>query len=113
MHETYTMNLDSPPTARDTEPVDEHSVHASNPRDPKNWLTPEEAARWIPGASARSVRDWCADGLMPGAIRLPSGRYWVPWTAVVAILGFDPRTHEALPADEQPPQDDPLPGLEE
>ena len=90
----------------------------------KEWIGSEEAADWIPGASKRSVRHWCASGLPPGAIQLPSGRWQIPWSAVVAVLGFDPAAGSSdgvgvspFPA---PPDDpdgrsgvDPLPGVEE
>ncbi len=59
-----------------------------------DYLTPPEAARWIPGADASSVRRWAEEGLLEGAIRLPSGRWQVPWSAVIGILGFDPREGE-------------------
>ena len=76
-------------TLRHTKEVSEHVTHIST-----SWVTPDEAAGYIPGASARSVRDWLAADKIPGAIRLPSGRWQIPWSAVVAILGFDPREHE-------------------
>lgn len=91
----------------------------------KEWIGSEEAADWIPGASKRSVRRWCASGLLSGAIQLPSGRWQIPWSAVVAVLGFDPAAGSSdgvgvspLPAPPDDPDgrggvDDPLPGVEE
>ncbi len=84
-----------------------------NPVDKSMWLTPPAAARLIPGASEVSVRRWAEVGELKGAIQLPSGRWQIPWSAVVGILGFDPRSSE--PTDVAPPPDDdrgePLPGL--
>lgn len=62
---------------------------------PTDYLSPAEAARVIPGASTLAVRRWAADGKLSGAIQLPSGRWQIPWSAVVGILGFDPREGES------------------
>lgn len=64
-------------------------------RDP-NWTTPPEVARLIPGATTARVSAWARNGLIPGAIRLPSAggahhRWQLPWTGLIEFLGFDPR----------------------
>ena len=88
------------------------------------WLTPAEVAKLLPGTSPKSVRDWITAGKLPGAIQLPGGRYWVPYSAVVAVLGFDPAAGSSdgvgvspHPAPSDDPDGrggvDPLPGVEE
>lgn len=119
--DTHKATVDTHQLREHTDFMMTHPMH--NPV-PDAWLNPRQAAAWIPGASKRSVRDWCAAGVMPGAIQLPSGRWQIPWSAVVAVLGFDPAAGSSdgvgvspFPA---PPDDpdgrsgvDPLPGVEE
>jgi len=69
-------------------------VHEIHTKHRNAWVTPTRFAEVVPGASPKSVRDWLAADKIPGAIRLPSGRWQIPWSAVVTILGFDPREHE-------------------
>ena len=71
--------------------VNEHEMHKALPKVSGEYLSPQEVAVVVPGASAMAVRRWAAAGDLPGAIRLPSGRWQIPWSAVVGILGFDPR----------------------
>lgn len=59
--------------------------------DDYEWMTPPQVARVIPNTTPQGVRRWAADGQLPGAFRTPSGRWQVPWSAIVEILGFDPR----------------------
>jgi hypothetical protein len=80
------------------------------------YLTPPEVAAVLPGATAVSVRRWAENGQLPGAIQLPSGRWQIPWSAVVSILGFDPRADATAAADADPvdgDRGDPLPGFGE
>lgn len=49
-----------------------------------------EAARHL-GVGAQAVRRWCEAGQVAGAVQLPSGRWRLPWSIVVKILGCDPR----------------------
>ena len=88
MHDTHKRLVDIHRITRHTDTVDVHEIHTKHRDD---WLTPTRFAEMLPGASPKSVRDWLAAGKVPGAIRLPSGRWRIPWTAVVEILGFDPR----------------------
>jgi hypothetical protein len=83
------------------------------PPSERKWLTPQEFAAVVPGASATAARTWCAAGKVPGAIQLPSGRWQIPWSAVVGILGFDPRSDEETVNAPAPDEDrgDQLPGL--
>ncbi len=55
-----------------------------------------EAARHL-GVGAQAVRRWCETGKVAGAVQLPSGRWRLPWSAVVEILGFDPREDQPGP----------------
>ncbi|AFV89297.1 HTH_MerR-trunc domain-containing protein [Acidipropionibacterium acidipropionici ATCC 4875] len=55
-----------------------------------------EAARHL-GVGAQAVRRWCEAGKVAGAVQLPSGRWRLPWSAVVEILGSDPREELAHP----------------
>lgn len=87
--------------------------------DSDGWLTPEEVAKVLPNTSAKSVRDWCVAGKLKGAFQLPSRRWQIPWTAIVQIMGFDPRAqrpettgHGGTPEDRMR-RNDALPGLEE
>ena len=102
---------DTHKTTVDTHQLREHTdfmmTHPMHNPVPDAWLNPRQAAAWI-----------------PGAIQLPSGRWQIPWSAVVAVLGFDPAAGSSdgvgvspFPA---PPDDpdgrggvDPLPGVEE
>lgn len=97
-------------TAVDASPVNRHTYHMTERsmhiRLQDHYLTAKEFARAVPGSSPRSVRHWCAAGRIEGAYRLPSGRWQIPWSAVVGILGFDPRLATV-------PAGDPLPGLGE
>lgn len=114
MHETHKKAFDNRADLTDTMDVGMRNTHDDGQ---DAWLSPKEVAAIVPGASARSVREWCASKQVPGAIRLPSGRWRIPWSAVVAILGCDPRVSEVdLPVDppvvpEDDPPGDPLPGL--
>ena len=100
---------------KDTTLVSEHDMHKTSTLGSSGWLTPEEVSRVLPNTSAKSVRAWCAAGHLPGAIQLPSRRWQIPWSTVIGILGFDPRTPpQTAPATEDaddPPPDVPLPGL--
>lgn len=91
MHNLHKQLVDIHHTARHTRTVDVHEIHTTNPGE---WVTPTRFAEVVPGSSPKSVRDWLAADKIPGAIRLPSGRWQIPWSAIVAILGFDPREHE-------------------
>ena len=62
------------------------------------WMTPPQVARVIPNTTAQAVRRWAEEGQLPGAFRTPSGRWHIPWSAVVGIMGFDPR-ESASPSD--------------
>ena len=62
------------------------------------YLSPPEVANILPSTTAISVRKWAEAGDLPGAIRLPSGRWQIPWSAVVGILGFDPREDASVAA---------------
>lgn len=51
------------------------------------WLTPTEAGRRIPGnPTGMTVRKWSRNGLLPGAIQLPSGRWKIPLSAIEAMM---------------------------
>lgn len=76
--------------------VSERQMHKPLPDLSGDFLSPPEVASVIPGASSVSVRRWAESGDLPGAIRLPSGRWQIPWSAVVGILGFDPRVDESV-----------------
>ena len=82
----------------DTVAVSERQMHKSLPDLSGEFLSPPEVASVIPGASSVSVRRWAEAGDLPGAIRLPSGRWQIPWSAVVGILGFDPREDASVAA---------------
>lgn len=55
-----------------------------------------EAARHL-GVGAQAVRRWCETGKVAGAVQLPSGRWRLPWAAVVEILEGGPRGGDASP----------------
>lgn len=67
------------------------------------FLSPPEVARILPSTTALSVRRWAASGRLPGAIQLPNGRWQIPWSAVVEILGFDPRDSAAGESESEDP----------
>lgn len=51
------------------------------------WLDPGDAGKLIPGGvGAAAIRKWCREGKLPGAIRLPSGRWKIPMSAIDALL---------------------------
>lgn len=63
------------------------SVRKSNECLDSSWLSPDEAGARIPGGlGGAAIRVWCRDGKLPGAIRLPSGRWRIPVSAVEAII---------------------------
>lgn len=76
--------------------VDENDMFVMELGVSSEYLTPAQVAVVLPNTSAKNVRDWCIADKMPGAIRLPSGRWQIPWSAVVGILGFDPRVDVAV-----------------
>lgn len=58
-----------------------------NERDESGWLTPDEFGAAIPGGlGAAAVRKWARQGKIPGAIRLPNGRWKIPEAAVRELL---------------------------
>jgi len=52
----------------------------------EKWYTTAEVSELIPGASQRSIQNWCKTGVFPGALRLPNGRWRIPASAVKEIL---------------------------
>lgn len=40
----------------------------------------------LPGTSLRSVQNWCKRGQLPGAVRLPSGRWQIPLQSIQDLL---------------------------
>ena len=52
------------------------------------WLSPDEFADLMPGEpKTATVRKWCRQGKLPGAIQMPGGRWQIPQSAVAVILG--------------------------
>ena len=50
-------------------------------------VDPGDAGKLIPGdVGAAAIRKWCREGKLPGAIRLPSGRWKIPMSAIDALL---------------------------
>lgn len=55
----------------------------SNSEKQERWLSPREAGERLPGNLApQTVRDWCSKGWVPGAVRLPNGRWQIPESSV-------------------------------
>lgn len=53
----------------------------------EKWLTPGQASMLIPGnPSSVTVRKWCRQGSIPGAIQMPSGRWKIPTSALELML---------------------------
>ncbi|AFV89298.1 hypothetical protein PACID_14840 [Acidipropionibacterium acidipropionici ATCC 4875] len=75
------------------------NMHAMHERVRDSWLNPTDAAKLIPETTPATIRRWCSHGDLPGAKQLPSGRWMIPWSAVINILGFDPRDHTSGEAD--------------
>lgn len=44
----------------------------------KPFWSPDEVAELLPDGNARAVSRWCKTGKIPGAKKLPSGRWAVP-----------------------------------
>lgn len=58
-----------------------------NIEDHERWLDPAEAGKLIPGGlGAPGVRQWCRQGKLPGAVKLPSGRWQIPVSALNEVL---------------------------
>lgn len=68
------------------------NVHDMNEVVRAAWLNPTDTASLIPDTTPATIRRWCGRGDLPGAKQLPSGRWIIPWAAVIEILGFDPRS---------------------
>lgn len=94
------------------------------------FLSPEEVAALFPNESARSVSRWCKKRRIPGARKLPNGRWVIPaaWVRELLEHGGDPFAPAATGSSDgvgvspfpAPPDDpdgrggvDPLPGVEE
>lgn len=56
------------------------------------FLSPEEVAALFPNESARSVSRWCKKRRIPGARKLPNGRWVIPaaWVRELLEHGGDP-----------------------
>ena len=51
------------------------------------WFSPAEAGSQVPGgATGVTIRKWCRQGRVPGAIQLPSGRWKIPLSAIEAMM---------------------------
>ena len=92
----HKMILDIHLELRQTQSMNMHEMHA---RVRDSWLNPIDAAKLIPETTPATIRRWCSHGDLPGAKRLPSGRWMIPWSAVIEILGFDPRERTSVEAD--------------
>lgn len=59
-----------------------------NAYEKTEWFSPEEASHLIPGSPVpATVRKWARNGKLPGAVRLPGGRWQIPVEAIDAISG--------------------------
>lgn len=64
------------------------SVTNSIDRDKETWLSPDEFANLMPGdPKTATVRKWCRQGKLPGAIQMPGGRWQIPKSTVDVVLG--------------------------
>lgn len=62
------------------------AVSNNKPRS-EQWLSPREVGERLPSTpTAQAVRQWCAKGLVPRAVRLPNGRWLIPESAVAQLL---------------------------
>lgn len=57
------------------------------------WLTTEQVSRDL-NVSEHSLRQWLREGRVPGAAKLPSGRYRLPADAAKQLLRVERRAGE-------------------
>ena len=108
------------PLSSDTYHVD-GSSNGSFDHERPFWSPDEVSALLPPGqSSARVVARWCKRGQVPGAKKLPSGRWVIPAAWVRELLsngGTPPAANEehskSIASDMDPDLPDALPGLEE